>query len=107
MPTAPSDGGYRLQLLQDFESRRRHNASYSLRAYARSLDVSITTLSQVLSGKRPLTLKTARKIVERGAFSPPQAHRLLHAVQASTLAPAPVDPARRELEADTFSAMSE
>ncbi|MGZ3805352.1 MAG: TIGR02147 family protein [Pseudobdellovibrionaceae bacterium] len=47
-----------------FAERCRKNSSYSLRAFARSLGMDSSTLSALLKGKRPLTIKTARKIVE-------------------------------------------
>lgn len=47
-----------------FAERSRKNSSYSLRAFARSLGMDSSTVSAILKGKRPLTIKTARKIVE-------------------------------------------
>ncbi len=46
-----------------FAERCRNNPSYSLRAYARSLGMDSSTVSAIMNGKRPLTLKTARKII--------------------------------------------
>ena len=51
------------QLLQaELVRRCNKNASYSLRAYAKSLGMSHATLSSILSGKRPLTKKAIIKI---------------------------------------------
>jgi uncharacterized protein (TIGR02147 family) len=61
--TKPSD-----RLREIFFDRRRKNAAYSLRAFARDLGMSHPLLSKVLSGKRPLTLKQAHKIVALLAF---------------------------------------
>lgn len=47
-----------------FAERSRKNSSYSLRAFSRSLGMDSSTVSAILKGKRPLTLKAARKIVE-------------------------------------------
>lgn len=52
------------QMKRTFAERCRKNPSYSLRAFARSLGMDSSTLSAILKGKRPLTLKNARKIVE-------------------------------------------
>ncbi|MGE0525511.1 MAG: TIGR02147 family protein [Bdellovibrionales bacterium] len=52
------------KLKQTFEERCRKNPSYSLRAFARSLDMDSSTLSAIMRGKRPITVKTARKILE-------------------------------------------
>lgn len=47
-----------------FAERCRKNSSYSLRAFSRSLGMDSSTVSAILKGKRPLTIKTARKIVD-------------------------------------------
>lgn len=47
-----------------FAERCRKNPSYSLRAFSRSLGMDSSTVSAILKGKRPLTIKTAQKIVE-------------------------------------------
>lgn len=44
--------------------RRRKNAGYSLRAFAKQIGVSVTTLSQVLNGKRALSRSSAMQIAE-------------------------------------------
>lgn len=47
-----------------FAERCRKNSSYSLRAFSRSLGMDSSTVSAILKGKRPLTIKTAQKIVD-------------------------------------------
>lgn len=42
-------------LAREFETRRRRNAHYSLRAFARDLGCDHSTLSQWLRGTRPIT----------------------------------------------------
>ncbi len=68
---------YQLTLLEIFEERRRQNSSYSLRAFARSCGVSPASISQILSSKRRLTLKSAKRIAERLAFAPDQKQKFL------------------------------
>ena len=51
-------------LKQSFADRCQTNPSYSLRAFSRSIGMDSSTVSALMSGKRPLTLKTARKIVD-------------------------------------------
>lgn len=46
---------YRDYLKKELEKRQKKNKRYSLRAYARDLGVSVTALSQLLSGKRDLS----------------------------------------------------
>jgi uncharacterized protein (TIGR02147 family) len=50
--------------------KQRVNPSYSLRAYANFLGVHSSTLSQVLSGKRSLPLKSAKEVSEKLNLGP-------------------------------------
>lgn len=68
---------YRLTLLEVLEERRARNPAYSLRAFAGSCGVSPATMSQILSGKRPLTVKSAKRIAERLALAPDERSRLV------------------------------
>jgi uncharacterized protein (TIGR02147 family) len=64
---------YHVHLLSEGLTRKqRSNPRYSLRSYARDLDVHPATLSQVLKGKRPLPFKDARKVAHRLGLSPKQ-----------------------------------
>jgi uncharacterized protein (TIGR02147 family) len=45
--------------------RQESNPRYSLRAYARDLNIDSSTLSQILNGKRPIPGKNAREIAEK------------------------------------------
>jgi transcriptional regulator with XRE-family HTH domain len=49
-------------LENEFLKRRTSNPRYSLRAFARSVNVEHSTLSQLLRGKRPLTWKSIRTL---------------------------------------------
>lgn len=51
-------------LKKTFADRSRKNPQYSLRSFARSLDIDSSTLSAILRGKRPLTAKTAKRLIE-------------------------------------------
>lgn len=48
-----------------FEERKKKNPKYSLRAHAKYLNLSSGRLSQLLSGKRKLTLKTGEGIADK------------------------------------------
>ncbi len=48
-----------------FERKRKKNRSYSLRAFARDLKLSPGAISQILSGRRRLTFRTASQILRR------------------------------------------
>jgi hypothetical protein len=49
----------------EFARRRRVNPRYSLRAFARSVNLEHSTLSQLLRGKRVMTWKSIREIASR------------------------------------------
>lgn len=57
-------------LIQEFDKRRARNPNFSLRAFAKWLKFSPAQLSQMMSGKRPVTLNSAKKISERLGLSP-------------------------------------
>lgn len=59
---------YRTWIFEEWSQRKQKNPAYSLRALSRSFGVSPTTLSQVLSGRRPLSRKAALKIVHQTAM---------------------------------------
>lgn len=60
-----------IQLLADeLKNRKQRNPQYSLRAFAAALSVSPAQLSQILSGKRHLTIKCIQKIANNLALSP-------------------------------------
>ncbi|MGK5085053.1 TIGR02147 family protein [Bdellovibrionota bacterium FG-1] len=72
-------------LLEVFQSRRERNPSYSMSAFARDLGASVSLLSRVLSGTRPMTLKFAAQVSEALALKEPESNVLLLSVlQASS-----------------------
>lgn len=71
---------YRIWLMEELAERTRRNAHYSLTAFAKQLDISAPTLSQVILGKRPLTRKTALKIVGNCSFTPDQRNSFLSSI---------------------------
>jgi hypothetical protein len=60
----------RVLLMGELERRSHRNPKYSLRAFARAIGLTPAGLSLVLSGKRQLTLKTGRRIVDRLGLEP-------------------------------------
>lgn len=52
-------------LKREFLKKIRINNSFSLRSYARFLDIHFATLSQIMSEKRTVTEKTIRKLAPR------------------------------------------
>lgn len=68
---------YRLLLMNALSDSRARNPQFSLRAMARQLALSPAHLSQLLSGKRPITVKAALKIAEKLEMTDEQRRRLL------------------------------
>lgn len=67
----------RLLLQQELSRRCEKNPRYSLRSFAKSLGMSHTVLSLVLSGKRPLSKKAIRLVADHLCLNPAQTEQLL------------------------------
>lgn len=67
-------------LITIFDERKEKNPRYSLRAFARSLGVSSGQLSEILSGKRPLSHKLARRISIALALTEEESQKLIFLV---------------------------
>ncbi len=52
----------RFKLQKEFENRCEKNRHYSLRSFARSLRIPVSSIQGILSGSRPLTPKTAERL---------------------------------------------
>ncbi|MEE3079544.1 MAG: TIGR02147 family protein [Bdellovibrionota bacterium] len=92
-------------LNSEFEKRKKKNSLFSLRAFARNLDVSPAQLSQVLSGKRKLTQAMANKIAHGLSLSPFEKEsffELLNPDSAKQKKNRLHDKNRRKLEDDEF-----
>ena len=57
-------------LKKELEKRQKNNPAYSLRAFANFLEMSPAALSQVMSGKRGISVKRLEKITETLGLSP-------------------------------------
>jgi plasmid maintenance system antidote protein VapI len=49
-------------LIEEFEKKKRINPNFSLRSYARLLDIDASTLSKLMKGTRPITYKSCLKL---------------------------------------------
>lgn len=65
---------------QVFDRRREKNGSYSLRAFARDIDLSPSFLSLFLNGKKNLSLNSAYRIGQRLGLDPEEQAALFNAV---------------------------
>lgn len=57
-------------LKQEFEKRRKRNPNFSLRSFAKWLGISPAQLSQMMTGKRSVTVNSAKIISEKMNLSP-------------------------------------
>jgi uncharacterized protein (TIGR02147 family) len=71
-------------LRQELSRRTVKNPRYSLRSFARTLGVSHTFLSMLLSGKRPFTEKVLSRFSEKLGLSPQEKKTLLKGAGATT-----------------------
>lgn len=65
------------QLGREYRTRRERNPAYSLRSYGRDLEVNSGRLSQYFSGRRPVTRKSALRIMGHLGLSPTEQARWL------------------------------
>lgn len=57
-----TDVSYRELLKKEFVDRQARNARYSLRAFARDVDLSVSRLSEIFSGSSNLSVASAKKV---------------------------------------------
>jgi len=67
-------------LQQEWATRREKNPSLSLRSFARFLKISPGRLSEILSGKRKLSLEMAERISERLGLDPEMKATLISSI---------------------------
>jgi uncharacterized protein (TIGR02147 family) len=101
-------------LKEEFARKLRMNPKYSLRAFSKLLGVSPGELSELLNGKRPLTVKRAHQIAGRLGWSDAELSRLLqlcvqdHASrQGLPAADAPAAYSLRRLPDDVFRVIAD
>lgn len=102
----------RLWLESEYLARKRKNSGYSLRAFAKFLEIPSGRLSQLLSEKRRFTPKLGVKIASRLNFDPRQTELLLQAIRSSRSPAAASKPEKpkalyRAIEMDSFQAIAD
>jgi len=103
---------YRSMLSAEFQKRREQNPAYSLRAFARDLQMSPAGLSRVLSGLRSLSPKAASKLMSALRFSEDEREYFLASVESEFKRSARVrlsgeEKLKKVRESLEFSAISE
>ncbi len=72
---------YRAKLLENFASRQRTNPAYSLRAYARFLNIQPASIGAVLKGKRHLAQNEGQRIATKLSLSPSERSKFLRSLR--------------------------
>ncbi|MES3037383.1 MAG: TIGR02147 family protein [Bdellovibrionota bacterium] len=107
-------------LASAFDGRKNRNANYSLRAFARDLDVSPSRLSEVMGGSEGISENTALKIAEKLKLKPQEKIFFMDTILATAarneevrkLAKIRIEKARKnrlllELQEDQFKAIAD
>jgi transcriptional regulator with XRE-family HTH domain len=91
-------------LKKEFDEKQARNPLFSLRAYAKQLDMSAATLSRILNAKRTISKRAASRILDRIQVDKPLiAARLIK--EASAKQPDPIS--FSELDADRIALLSD
>jgi uncharacterized protein (TIGR02147 family) len=111
---------FRSVLRQELVQRTKSNPRYTLRTFAKYLELSPATLSSVLNGKRKLSIKRARRIAQQLDLSPREEKTFVGLVEEShdpVAKPANEDSAlknisqeelqRMQLDDDVYQAISD
>src|SRR5687768_8751661 len=85
--------------------KKKKNASYSLRSLARNLSVSPAYLSQVINGKKRLSLLRSQQISRQLELTPQESAELTSPIKR--LAKASTKYAKSFMDADCFQVISE
>lgn len=97
----------RCWLQKEFTDRSRKNPRYSLRSFAKLLELDASTVSQILAGKRKVSGKIVAKLADRLSVPPAAREQLLAAVsQKQPVATGPA-PNFLQLSADAFAVMAD
>jgi uncharacterized protein (TIGR02147 family) len=111
--------GFREYLSDILNQRRINNSNYSLRAFARDLGLQSGQLSEVLGGKKGLSLKKALQVAARLGMGAHETTKFVQLIQTEGMAPeqklalkvqfdkAEPNVIYKDLRADTFKVISD
>lgn len=94
-------------LNEEFVSLRAKNPSYSLRAFAKRLQLSPSALSEILNGKRKISRNMAAKLADRLMLTPERKNRLLKIFPEKKQPALKAEKALVQLNMDHFHAISD
>src|SRR5690348_6153125 len=76
---------YISKLKESLSMRQRMNPSYSLRAFARDLEVDSSTLSQIMNGKRSIPAKNSKILAAKLSLSPKESTLFVESINRSSM----------------------
>jgi transcriptional regulator with XRE-family HTH domain len=94
-------------LQAEFDRRRKKNARYSIRGFARDLKLDPTALSRILAGTRAIGAKTAKQVLSRLNLDPGTRETLLRSLIAPDDNRVPLDKDYVELAAEQVERMDD
>ncbi len=94
---------FKTYLQQELVSRVQKNPSYSLRAFANSLEINHSGLSQILSGKRAISEKMIKRLGEKLDFGPREYDHFLEKKEKAQ----EINYSAEQLSLDSFEVISD
>jgi plasmid maintenance system antidote protein VapI len=95
-------------LNSEYRKRKDRNPNFSLRSFAKWLDVSPAQLSQMMAGKRNITFRTLKKINDRLGLSPVNSQELIKILlRQKNLISKPAEKKVSQLREDHFLLISD
>src|SRR5690606_7771579 len=78
---------FRVWLQAEFSEKSRKNPRFTLRAFARLLEMEPSSVSQILSGKRAVSTKVISRICDRLSARPEKKSQFLGSLQTAKSGP--------------------
>jgi uncharacterized protein (TIGR02147 family) len=96
-------------MLEQFQKMRSKNPAFSLRAYAQRLDMNSGALSAIMNGRRNVSVRYVRKLVQRMALAPEEAAKINELLEFGELLKVPTPQSRTalQLKSDQFHMISD
>lgn len=91
----------------EYLARRQRNPSYSLRSFARTLDLPSGRVSQLLSRKRNFTPSLGKKIALRLNYDPLKTHQLIASISQARTLPTASEDTYSTLDMDQFQSIAD
>src|SRR3712207_3247712 len=98
---------FRIWLQQEFAERSRKNPCHSLRAFSRLLGMEASSVSQILSGKRPVSSRVVNRVCDRLAAPPEIRSKMLFTTAKRFGARREKEVSYHQVAVDTFAVIAD